>query len=108
MGVKAATRAVALVAAAAVLGGCAGAPDAGPAAVESIRAAFACEDGAALVVTFTGEQAVLESGSATARLAQQRAASGIHYAGGGHDLRGKGAEMTWTGPDGQVRMCRES
>lgn len=79
-----------------------------PATVEAPRrVVFLCDRGQNITVTFQGDGATLESGASTARLRAQPVASGIHYAGDGNDLRGKGPEATWTDPSGTVRSCRD-
>lgn len=71
------------------------------------RVVFQCEQGRYIAVRFAGESAALEAGVHPVALSQQRTASGVHYVGGGHDLRGKGVELTWTDPHGVVMRCRE-
>jgi heat shock protein HslJ len=71
------------------------------------RVTFLCEHGQNIVVTFQGNGAMLERDGASVRLSAQPVASGIHYAGAGHDLRGKGHEATWTDPSGVARDCRD-
>jgi len=67
---------------------------------------FACETGDKLTVTFTeGAATVADAKGRTFHLAQQETGSGIDYQGGGRELRGKGEEATWTGPDGAPVMC---
>lgn len=79
-----------------------------PAAVEAPRRiVFLCDRGANMAVTFQGQTATLEGNGSTVHLVAQPVASGIHYAGEGHDLRGKGPEATWTDPSGTVRACRD-
>ncbi len=71
------------------------------------RVVFLCDRGQSIAVRFTGETAWLEAGAAPVELQQQRVASGIAYAGGGHQLRGKGPEMAWTDSAGATRNCRD-
>lgn len=68
---------------------------------------FICDGGQTITVDFSEGQALLEFGAISVQLAQQPTASGIHYAGGGHDLRGKGPDMTWTDSAGTVHQCRD-
>lgn len=69
--------------------------------------AFTCDKGETITVDFSEGQALLEYGAVSVQLAQQPSGSGIHYAGGGHDLRGKGPDMTWTDAAGTVHQCRD-
>lgn len=73
---------------------------------EAKRASFVCDGGATFAVSFTDSAAAMEADGRTYRLTQQVAGSGIHYAGEGQDLRGKGADMTWTNASG-ARQCRD-
>ncbi|MEL3891187.1 META domain-containing protein [Ferrovibrio sp. MS7] len=100
LGAFAAVRAFAALVPLALLGGCA--PKA-----PSPPVALACEGGPAISIAFDGGAARLTAGEVKVRLAEQPAASGIHYAGGGHDLRGEGLDLTWTDPSGRVLQCRE-
>lgn len=75
-------------------------PDAGR------RVSFVCDGGAAFAVSFTDNRARMEAGGRSYALTQQIAGSGIHYAGEGQDLRGKGPDMTWTDASG-ARQCRD-
>lgn len=59
-----------------------------------------------MAVAFSGESARLDAEGSQARLSQLPSGSGIHYAGEGHDLRGKGDELTWMDPGGRRRQCR--
>jgi heat shock protein HslJ len=68
---------------------------------------LSCENGRSVGVTFTGDEARLDVGGRTVRLAQQPSGSGIHYAGEGNDLRGKGADLTWTDAAGTAHACRD-
>lgn len=70
------------------------------------RATFACDGGAGFAVSFSGDKAVMEAGGRSYALTQQMTGSGIHYAGEGQDLRGKGPDMTWTDSSG-ARQCRD-
>lgn len=71
------------------------------------KVTFLCDRGQTVNVTFADGIAHLAGEGMSADLTQQRVASGIHYTGGGHDLRGKGPELTWTDPTGTVRQCRD-
>lgn len=57
---------------------------------------YVCEDGSKFTVRFEPEAAIvtLENGTEL-NLPQQRAASGMWYSSGTHELRGKGDEATW-------------
>lgn len=70
-------------------------------------AVLSCDSGQSITVTCEGSSAYLESNAGSVRLQQQRVASGIHYAGSGHDLRGKGPEIMWTDPSGTIHNCRD-
>lgn len=94
---------------ASALSACANRPDPAPAPWGEAgprRVAFACEGGVPIAITFAGETATLQAQGRTVQLARQVVASGMHYVGGGHTLRGKGMEMTWTDPAGGRRQCR--
>jgi heat shock protein HslJ len=67
---------------------------------------FTCDGGTSFAVSFTGDRAVLEAGGRSYALTQRITGSGIHYAGEGQDLRGKGWDMTWTDASGP-RQCRD-
>jgi hypothetical protein len=56
------------------------------------KVVFACEQGRSISVVFDEGSALLDAGGKPVRVEQQRVASGIHYTGSGHDLRGKGRE----------------
>jgi hypothetical protein len=66
-----------------------------------------CDDGRAVQVHFLGDRAVLETGGVSVAMTQRRAASGIWYAGGGQQLRGKGYDLTWTDAAGKAHACRD-
>ncbi|MGE0118472.1 MAG: META domain-containing protein [Dongiaceae bacterium] len=68
-------------------------------AAESLRAAYACDDGTRLDVTFdpqAGTAAVSVNGAAPLLLPQAPAGSGFLYETPRHSLRGKGTEAKWT------------
>lgn len=67
-----------------------------------------CDDGHTVQVYFLGERAVLETGGVSVAMTQRRAASGIWYAGGGQQLRGKGYDLTWTDATGKAHACRDA
>jgi heat shock protein HslJ len=103
------------VVAALSLGGCAEAPSETPpkapppadAGETPRRVVYLCERAQSMTVTFTGATASLLADGLTARLAAQPAGSGMRYLGDGHELRGKGADITWVNPTGIVRQCRD-
>jgi heat shock protein HslJ len=83
-------------------------PTEGAAAGEaSRRAVLRCDGGQSITVTFAAGAATLEAAGGTARLTQQRTGAGIHYAGDGNDLRGKGPDLTWTDKSGKTHACRD-
>lgn len=102
-------RALVLIAATPLLlAGCvAGAEQSSPdvAAAEPVN--FICDRSDSVSVSFAGENAVLSANGQSAKLQQQPSGSGFRYTGEGHDIRGKGHELTWQKPDGAVRSCRE-
>jgi YD repeat-containing protein len=68
--------------------------------------AFQCDgSGRGISVTFADGQARLLTRGTTIVLDGQPVGSGMHYAGGGHDLRGKGDALVWTDPAGEIQMC---
>jgi hypothetical protein len=81
-----------------------------PAPTEDNRstANYRCVDGSRLVARFDPDNdrvTVSRGGTVLATLRGQPTGSGIHYAGGGYDLRGKGTAMTWTAPDQPPIAC---
>ncbi|MGK6353628.1 MliC family protein [Sphingomonas sp. DT-207] len=69
---------------------------------------YRCMDGTRLVARFDPDNnrvTVSRGGTALATLRGQPTGSGIHYAGGGYDLRGKGTSMTWTAPNQPPIAC---
>jgi len=93
-----------VVAAAFVLSACVG----GPQTTEPVRSVqFLCDRGQQLTVTFKDGYAHLEGVGIGARLQARPVGSGIHYAGDGHEIRGKGPEVVWTRPTGAVLTCRD-
>jgi membrane-bound inhibitor of C-type lysozyme len=78
-------------------------PQPTPQATEDNRstARYRCMDGSRLVARFDPDRdrvTVSRGGKTLATLRGQRVASGIHYAAGGYELRGKGKAMTFTAP----------
>jgi membrane-bound inhibitor of C-type lysozyme len=99
---------IAIGTAAGLLAGCmATGHDAAVPTTTARHVVFLCERGQTISVDFSEGQALLEANGVSAQLAQQPSGSGIHYAGGGHDLRGKGWDMTWTDSAGAVHQCRD-
>ncbi|NML06980.1 MliC family protein [Sphingomonas sp. G-3-2-10] len=85
-------------------------PAPSPAPVEDNRSAarFRCMDGTKIAVRFdpdNGRATVARGGKTLAVLQQERAASGIWYKGQGHELRGKGYDMTFTQPNLPPLAC---
>jgi len=72
------------------------------------NASFLCDGGQRVVVHFAPYQAVLESQGVSVDMAQQPAADGFSYAGGGQGLRGRGYEAMWTDGTGSVHHCRDA
>jgi para-nitrobenzyl esterase len=69
---------------------------------------FLCTTGEGFTLAASGETAILTTGNGhSARLTQQKVASGFWYAGEGESIRGKGPEVTWTRADGTSLSCRE-
>ena len=65
------------------------------------NARYRCIDGSRIAVAFDpdrGIATVSRAGRRLATLRQQRVASGISYAGGGYELRGKGDDLDFTAP----------
>jgi membrane-bound inhibitor of C-type lysozyme len=98
-----------------VLAGCGstapeeGGPAAGTALPDTAVARYRCSDGTRFVATFDNHAGTgtLRSGEATLGvLAQQRAASGIWYAGNGMTLRGKGRDATFSQEGQPATACR--
>lgn len=75
----------------------------------TVDARYACGDAVVLNVRFdnrAGTASLRRGDAPPATLEQQRAASGIWYAGGGWELRGKGDAATITPPGGAAMACR--
>ena len=70
-------------------------------------AAYRCDNGAKFTVRFDANSALVQwSDGRRATLPQQRAASGMWYAGRGYELRGKGNDATWTEPQAAPTECK--
>lgn len=67
---------------------------------------YDCEDGLRLTVRYSADAALvnLPEGN-TLTLPQQPAGSGIRYAAGPHQLRGKGNQITWAVDDRIPTNC---
>jgi hypothetical protein len=73
-----------------------------------VAVAFACEDGSTLNVTFTPEVArVAQEGYITLSLPKRGAGPGYRFAEGGAEIRGRGAEVSWSRPGAAETLCRE-
>ncbi|GIK50033.1 MAG: MliC family protein [Hyphomonadaceae bacterium] len=101
-------RAAVLVLAAAVLAACqtpCPAPQRG-----ATSAAYACDDGSELQVTFLGapdEARVVQEGYVTVQLPALVSGSGFRYASGGMELRRRGDEVRWTRPGAAETVCTQ-
>jgi hypothetical protein len=71
------------------------------------NATYACENNLTAQVHFAPFKAVLEFQGASIDMVQQPAADGYLYAGGGHSVRARGPEATWTDDKGAVHHCRD-
>lgn len=70
-------------------------------------AAYRCDNGERFTVRFgTNVAQVQWADGKRALLPQQRAASGMWYAGEGYELRGKGNDATWTEPQKPATQCK--
>jgi membrane-bound inhibitor of C-type lysozyme len=83
-------------------------PAPAPTIPDRIVATYRCDDSTGFRVTFDNQRdtATLALPGATVRLAGQRPASGIWYAGQGFELRGKGKAATLTRPGNPPITCR--
>ncbi|WP_083719843.1 MliC family protein [Sphingomonas jeddahensis] len=72
-----------------------------------IVATYRCDDSTGFRAIFDNQRdtATLALAATTVRLAGQRPASGIWYAGEGHELRGKGKVATLTRPGNPPLTC---
>lgn len=70
-------------------------------------ATYACADDSRISARFDNRAGTvtLHRGGEHVTLSQQPAASGIHYAGQGWDLRGKGGDATLSRPDAEPVAC---
>lgn len=83
-------------------------PSPQPVADSRSAARYRCMDGTKIAVSFDpgkGRATVVRAGKTLAVLQQERAASGIWYKGQGHELRGKGYDMTFTQPNLPPLAC---
>jgi membrane-bound inhibitor of C-type lysozyme len=72
----------------------------------SVQATYECEDGSDLGITFTNDDAmVVQEGYTTLTLPSRISSSGLRYAGGGADLRGRMNEVLWTRPGAAETTC---
>ncbi|MCW3847122.1 MliC family protein [Sphingomonas sp. LB-2] len=88
--------------------GTAPSPSPSPTADNRSTARYRCIDGSRLVAAFDpdhGTVTVSRGGRRLAVLTQQRAASGISYAGGRYELRGKGDDMSFAAPGQPPLPC---
>lgn len=70
-------------------------------------AAYRCDDGTRFTVRFAADAAQVQwPDGKRVMLPQQRAASGMWYAGKGYELRGKGNDATWTQPQKAATECK--
>jgi|GEM_PF-3166871 len=70
-------------------------------------AAYRCDNGTKFTVRFDANSALVQwSDGRRATLPQQKAASGMWYAGKGYELRGKGDDATWTEPQAAPTECK--
>ncbi|MFO1016841.1 MAG: MliC family protein [Hyphomonadaceae bacterium] len=78
----------------------------------SRTAAFHCEDGSDLNVTFaygaTDSARVVQDGYTTLDLPARIMGSGYRYADNGAELRGRGREVRWTRPGAAETVCTET
>lgn len=79
-----------------------------PPVPDKVTARYRCTDGTAFRATFDNvrDVATLVLPGDTIRLDGQRPASGIWYAGQGHELRGKGDDATLKRPNAPTLTCR--
>ena len=98
---------VALAAGGIVLVGCSTMPDPRAGLPPMMSTSFRCENGSRVWVRFDNrdDSVLMRIDDLELRLEGQRVASGIHYAGVGHDLRGKGDAVVLTRPTGESLRC---
>ncbi|OWK28831.1 membrane-bound lysozyme-inhibitor of c-type lysozyme [Sphingomonas dokdonensis] len=79
-------------------------------AADQITTRFACDDNTTFRARFDNRanDVVLDLPNGRVRLAGQPVASGMHYAGAGYDLRGKGRTVTLTRRGTADVQCREA
>lgn len=73
-----------------------------------ISARYRCMDGSKIAVRFdrdNGRATVVREGKTLATLRAEPAGSGIHYAGSGYEVRGKGDDLTFTQPNLPPLAC---
>lgn len=71
-----------------------------------VQANYECEDGSDLAITFTNDEArIVQEGYTTLAVPSRIAGSGLRYAGGGADLRGRMNEVLWTRPGAAETIC---
>jgi hypothetical protein len=87
-------RAAVLTSAALALSACAGST--APSLPDHLQVHFACTDGSALDVTFSGHLATVRRGGERFELPQTISGSGFWYMDARHSLRGKGQEVQWS------------
>lgn len=71
-------------------------------------ARYRCIDGSRITAAFDPDKGIVtvtRRGARSVTLKQQRVASGISYAGGGFELRGKGDDMDFTAPGQPALPC---
>lgn len=76
-----------------------------------VNAAFECEDGSTLQVTFTYSPdvaRVTQEGYTTLELPLRLAGASYRYADSGAELRRNGAETRWTRPGAAETICSET
>jgi len=89
-----------------VLAGCVTVEDSPIPVGGTLRNSFVCDGEQPMTVDFAEGLALLKVNNVSVQLAQEPTGSGVHYTGGGYDLRGQGPEMTWTDPAGAAHQCR--
>lgn len=98
---------VALAAGAIVLVGCSTMPDPRAGLPPMMSSSFRCDNGSQFWVRFDNrdDSALMRIDDLELRMEGQQVASGIHYSGVGHDLRGKGDEVVFARPTGESLRC---
>jgi len=80
----------------------------GPVVDNRSTARYRCMDGSKIAVSFDPDNrraTIVRAGKTLGTLAFQPGKSGVAYAGGGYDLRGKGDAMTFTAPGQPPLAC---